>query len=351
MSHPSIDLSNAKRRAPADIVVAQPIELETLTHLEQCASTRMNAGPEPFDVEQLVTECRQARALMAFMTERVDEALLSQCPNLKIIAGALKGFDNIDVDACSRRGIAVTIVPDLLTEPTAELAIALMIDVARHIRSADQHVRAGQFAGWRPTYFGRSIMDSTIGIVGAGKVGQAIMQMLTGFRCTRLYYDTEPLAPNLESQLGATFASLSEVQSKADFLVLALPLTEETLGLVNDSFIANMKPESFLINPARGSLVVESAVADALERGQLAGYGADVFECEDWARRDRPSSIEPRLLNAQNTILTPHIGSAVTSVRRAIVSSAADSIVTLLGGAIPTTTINPDAIKAPGSAS
>ena len=349
MSSQPTQATDSHHGSNADIVVAQPIEPATLARLEQCGRTRMNAGPEPFDAKQLATECRQARALMAFMTERVDEALLSQCPNLQIVAGALKGFDNIDVDACSKRGIAVTIVPDLLTEPTAELAIALMIDVARHARSADQYVRRGQFAGWRPTFFGRSILGSTIGIVGAGKVGQAIMQMLTGFRCTRLYYDTEPLASSTESQLGATFASLAEVQAKADFLVLALPLTDQTMGLVDASFIANMKPDSFLINPARGSLVVESAVADALDSGQLAGYGADVFECEDWARRDRPPSIEPRLLNADNTMLTPHIGSAVTSVRGAIVSSAADSIITVLGGAIPTTVINSNALKVPGA--
>ncbi|MGH1361219.1 MAG: NAD(P)-dependent oxidoreductase [Burkholderiaceae bacterium] len=326
----------------AKIVVAQPIEPETLARLQRCASTRMNQGPEPLTGQALAAECLQAQALMAFMTERIDDAFLAQCPHLKIVAGALKGFDNIDVDACTRRGIAVTIVPDLLTDPTAELAIALMINVARHVRPADQHVRSGQFSGWRPTFFGQTIQGATIGVVGAGCVGQAILKMLSGFRCERLYYDVQTLPAETETALDARFSSLADLQAQADFTVLALPLTPTTFGLVDTQFIANMKAGSYLINPARGSLVLESAVADALDSGHLAGYGADVYECEDWAQANRPSAIEPRLLRADNTVLTPHIGSAVTSVRRAIVASAADSIISLLGGTMPQAAVNRD---------
>ncbi len=331
--------------SPYKIVVAQPVEKDVIDDLSALGPVFMNEGPEPLVKDALHQHCTNAAALMAFMTECVDESFLDACPDLKIVAGALKGFDNINVDACSRRNIAVTIVPDLLTEPTAELAIGLMIGVSRHMIPADHYVRSGQFAGWRPRFYGSSIQGATVGVVGAGRVGQSILKLLEGFRCKRLYFDHEALSPSQELALKATYAPLDELKTQSDFLVLALPLTDETMGLVDQNFIDGMKPGSYLINPARGSLVVESAVANALESGHLAGFAADVFEAEDWARADRPDKVHASLRQSDRTMLTPHIGSAVTDVRRAIVRSAADSINSVLSGTFPATTINADALK------
>ena len=326
------------------IVVAQPVEETVIHKLGDHGTVFMNAGPDPLSAGELKDSCRDALALMAFMTECVDESLLRACPRLKIVAGALKGYDNIDIEACSRRNIVVTVVPDLLTEPTAELAIGLMIGVARHVIPADRYVRSGQFAGWRPRFFGGSLQGATIGVVGAGRVGQSILRLLLGFRCDRLYYDRASLSAELEGDLKANAVSLDDLRKRSDFVVLALPLTDDTLGIVDADFIAAMKPGSYLVNPARGSLVSEQAVVDALECGHLAGFAADVFESEDWARQDRPSDVHLKLRQSDRTMLTPHIGSAVRDVRSAIVRSAANSIMTVLTGAMPETAVNADIV-------
>ncbi len=331
--------------APARIVIAQPVDDDIVTALSHFGDVRINPGPEPLSSEDLAGVCREAEALMAFMTERIDADFLAACPKLKVIAGALKGYDNIDVAACSRRNIAVTIVPDLLTAPTAELALGLMIAVSRNLLPGDKHVRSGTFAGWRPRYFGSSIQGATVGVIGAGRVGRAILKLLTGFGCHRLYHDLKTVESSVQWDLDATPASLEKLSRESDFVVLALPLTDRTSGLVDETFLARMKPGAYLINPARGSLVNEAAVAAALESGRLAGYAADVFETEDWARPDRPSGINSDLLSSAKTVLTPHLGSAVTDVRKEIVRSAANSISEVLQGRLPDTTVNEEAFK------
>ncbi|MEM8837183.1 MAG: NAD(P)-dependent oxidoreductase [Pseudomonadota bacterium] len=327
------------------IVVAQPIEAGVLQELQEAGTVFVNSGPEPMPRNTLLDKCRSAEALMAFMTECIDADFLDACPKLKIVAGALKGFDNIDVDACSKRGIAVSVVPDLLTEPTAELAIGLMIAVSRHMIEADRYVREGHFSGWRPRFFGGSLQGATVGVVGAGRVGQAILRLLSGFRTKSLYFDRHALSPDTERALNTRRADLAELQVEADFVVLALPLTPETIGLVDEAFIEGMKRGAYLINPARGSLVTESAVAAALQSGHLAGFAADVFEAEDWARSERPAVVDPVLRQSPYTVLTPHIGSAVTDVRREITRSAAHSILAVLNGERPDTLINSDDIR------
>ncbi|MEL7171502.1 MAG: NAD(P)-dependent oxidoreductase [Pseudomonadota bacterium] len=309
------------------IVVAQPIEQEIIDDLERLGPVHMNPGPEPLSPEALAAAAAEAEALMAFMTERVDRALLEACHNLKIVAGAFKGFDNIDLAACEERGVAFTYVPDLLTAPTAELALGLMIALARHMRAGDAHVRAGSFTGWRPLLYGGSIIGSTVGVVGAGRVGQALLGLLSGFEGTRLVYDTAPLPADEAAALNATMVDLATLTSRSDFVVLATPLTPETLGMVDARFISAMKPGAYLVNPARGSVVVEAAVAEALASGHLGGYAADVFELEDRSRPDAPSTVHPALLAHERTVFTPHLGSAVIPVRKAIARAAADEII------------------------
>lgn len=317
------------------IVIAQPIDGDIAADLGRLGPVHRHSGPEPMTRADLAEACREAEALMAFMTECIDAEMLDACPRLKIVAGALKGSDNIDVAACSRRGVTVTVVPDLLSEPTAELALGLMIAVARNVLPGDRHVRAGAFRGWRPRHFGGSIQGATVGVVGAGAIGQAVLRLLRGFHCSRLYYDTRALPISDEVALEARRVTLEALAELSDFVVLALPLTAETRGLVDAAFLERMKPDAYLINPARGSLVIESDVARALADDRLAGYAADAFETEDLARRDRPDGVEPGLLASNRTVLTPHLGSAVRTVRRAIAREAADGIIAVLQGASP----------------
>ncbi|MFG1235667.1 phosphonate dehydrogenase [Xanthobacter autotrophicus DSM 597] len=291
-----------------------------------------NLSREPWPRAEIIRRARDADAMMAFMTDHVDAAFLDACPNLRMVACALKGADNFDAEACRARGVALTIVPDLLTAPTAELTVGLMIALGRNLLAGDRLIRAELFAGWRPVLYGMGLDGAEVGIVGMGAVGQAIAHRLRPFRCRISYCERRPLTPAAEDALGLLRRDWPSLLANSDYLVLALPLSGPSQHLVDAEALAAMKSGALLINPARGSLVDEAAVADALEHGHLGGYAADVFETEDWARPDRPSGIEPRLLSHPRTVLTPHIGSAVDRVRRDIALAAARDIVRYLDG-------------------
>ncbi|MEX2632336.1 MAG: NAD(P)-dependent oxidoreductase [Tistlia sp.] len=332
------------RAARPRIVVTNRAFPETLALLAADGEVVASRESEPLPRARLEAELADAEALLVFMTDLVDEALLAKAPRLKVVGAALKGFDNIDVAACRRRGVQVTIVPDLLTVPTAELAIGLMIGLSRHILPGDRLVRGGGFAGWRPTLYGTGLSGSTVGILGLGRVGRAIAERLGPFGCSLLGCD--PGAGTEPPPAGLRPVTFERLLAASDFLVLAAPLTPATVGLFGREALAALKPGAFLVNCARGSLVEEAAVAEALESGRLAGYASDVFAFEDWARPDRPSGIEPRLLAACDTsLLTPHLGSAVTSLRREIELAAARSILAVLRGETP-----PDCVTGSGEA-
>jgi phosphonate dehydrogenase len=322
----------------ARIVVTNRAFPETLDFLSSDGQVVAAEGDEPLNGDELLGHARDAHALLAFMTDAVDDAFLARCPALRVIACALKGADNFDAAACTRRGVWLTIVPDLLTGPTAELAVGLAIGLARHVLAADRTARAGAFPGWRPCLYGTSLDGSTVAILGAGRVGRAIARRLSGFDCTILMSDVRP---DVDLPGGARRAPLAEAVAAAHYVFLALPLDASTLHLIDRSMLERFKPGALLINPARGSLVDEAAVAEALAAGRLGGYAADVFEFEDWRRPDRPAAIEPRLLRAADrTLFTTHLGSAVERVRRAIELDAAANIREALRGERPHGAVN-----------
>ena len=327
------------------IVVPNWIEDETLARLSAHGDVVTSEGRDPLADDELRAACADASALMAFMTECVDRPFLDACPKLKIIAGALKGFDNLDQRACTDARVLLTYVPNLLTEPTAELAIGLSIALARNMRAGDAHLRSGTFAGWRPNFYGGSLQGATVGIIGGGAVGRETMRLLSGFRGRRIYFDENRLDPTTEKALDAQYAPLDDLTRLSDFIILALPLTDQTKHIVNVSFLAAMKQGTYLVNPARGSLVDEAAVVEALNTGRLAGYAADTFEMEDWHRPDRPRQVHPALLACDQTVLTPHIGSAVSEVRRQIAAEAADEINAFLSGKRPRHAVNPEVLE------
>lgn len=326
------------------VVVANRIHPSVEERLAVVGPLLVNREATPWSGERLGQHCGEAEALMAFMTERIDADFLDACPRLKIIAGALKGYNNMDVAACTERGIHVTVVPDLLTEPTAELTIGLIISLIRNLGPGDRLIRSGGFEGWRSSLYGGSLAGATVGILGAGAVGRATLRMLAGFDCRRLYCDPRPLPADVERRLQATAVDQDALVAGSDILVLAVHLTPDNRHLVNREFIAAMRPGSYLVNPARGSLVHEEAVADALDSGHLAGYAADTFELEDWQLDDRPSQVSARLRQSDRTVLTPHIGSAVRQVREAIEAEAAGNIIDVLEGRRPRGLVNPGAV-------
>jgi phosphonate dehydrogenase len=295
-----------------------------------------NPSTDPWGTDEWLQHIHSADAVIAFMPDRIGENELVQCPRLKLISCALKGYDNFDLQACERRGVVVCIVEDLLTVPTAELAVGLLIAVSRNLLRGDALVRSGQFRGWRPILYGRGIQGATVGLMGIGAVGQAIAMRLKGFGCSLIYHDQRRLPGKSERTLGVVWLQPEELFARSDFLILALPLTAQTMHCIDRNALVQMKPGAYLINPARGSLVDEAAVANALASGHLAGYAADVFEFEDWARPDRPLEIDGRLLTmADRTVFTPHLGSAVATVRLHIELQAAQNVRDFYSGKVP----------------
>ncbi|NKC31083.1 NAD(P)-dependent oxidoreductase [Falsiroseomonas selenitidurans] len=310
------------------ILVTQPLYGRVLQRLTDFATVEMNPGPEPWAAAELRARAAEADGLLTFMTDHLDEAFLAACPRLRMIGCALKGADNFDLDACRRRGVAVSVVPDLLTAPTAELAVGLLIGLGRNLRAGDALVRGGGFAGWRPILYGAGLDGATVGLLGFGRVGQAVAARLQGFGCRLVGHDAAAPPPP-----GVAALPLDALLPAADALVLALPLTPSTRHILDAARLAALPPHALVVNVARGSLVDEAAVAEALHAGRLGGYAADVFALEDWALPDRPRAIPPALLAHPRTLFTPHLGSAVAQVREAIEMSAAESLAAFFAGA------------------
>lgn len=327
--------------AKPTVVVTASVEADCLDVLAGHARIVINDGVDPWPRDRLIEHCREATAVIGFMPDTVDDAFLCACPSLRIVAGALKGYDNFDAAACSRHGVWLTVVPDLLSAPTADLAIGLMLGLSRHMIVGDRLIRGGGYQSWRPILYGKGLQGSHIGILGFGNVGREIARRLTGFGATVTYADDTPVPKETEEALGVQAFGFDQVITQSDFLVLALPLTERTVRVMDRDVLDRVKPGCLLINPARGSLVDEAAVADALSDGRLGGYAADVFACEDLAQDDRPAGIEPRLLaDRDRTVFTPHLGSAVTTVRHEIVAEAALNVLDVLQGRAPRGAVN-----------
>lgn len=317
------------------LVITHKVHDEVLEMLAPHCDLITNQTTFSLSRNDTIQLAQDADALMVFMPDRVDSDFLKACPKLKVIGAALKGYDNFDVDACTANDVWLTFVPDLLTVPTAELTIGLMVGLIRHIRAADEHVRSGYFKGWRPQFYGLGVDGATIAIIGMGAIGQAITQRLNGWDAKLVYTDQQALDSEQEAALNLEFMLLDEALAQANIVIMALPLNSQTQHLMNQQVLQKMQPGSFLVNPCRGSVVDEAAILRLLESGHLAGYASDVFEMEDWARNDRPNEIDANLLAHPNTLFTAHIGSAVSNVRLAIEKRAAENILRVLAGEQP----------------
>jgi phosphonate dehydrogenase len=318
----------------AKIVVTNQIFPEVERRLRALGEVIINDRGAPWSRDELIAQLHDADAMLAFMTDTVDAELLRRCPRLKIVAGALKGHDNFDVEACSRAGVWLTVVPDLLTIPTAELAVALTLGLNRNLLAGDERVRSGHFDGWRAEFYGFGLSGAQVGIAGLGRVGLAIAERLTGF-------DARPIAPKELASRRLSQVEWNELIAESDVIILALPLNERTFRMINAQSLSRMRRGSRLVNAGRGSVVDEEAVAQSLEQRHLGGYAADVFEMEDRARDERPRAVSPRLLALrERTLFTPHLGSAVCSARLAIEQAAADAIAAVLSGGVPANAVN-----------
>jgi glyoxylate reductase len=285
----------------------------------------------PLSREALLGQLADAEALLPLLSVRVDQALLERAPRLRIVANYAVGYDNVDIDACTRRGVVVTNTPDVLTGATAELTFALMLSCARRVEEASALLRSGAWRGWEPgQLLGRELDGATLGLIGFGRIGQAVAARARAFGMQVIY--ASPRCTTDE----ARHVRLDELLRTSDVVSLHCALHAETRHLIGARELALMKPTAVLVNTARGPIIDEEALADALHRGHLHGVGLDVYEEEP--------KVHPRLLTAPRALLVPHIGSATHRARAAMAETAARSIADLLADRRPENVLNPDAL-------
>ena len=286
---------------------------------------------------QLAAACRAVDGLMV-SGGRVSEQLLAQAPRLRAVATVGVGYDNIDVAACTRRRILVTNTPGVVTESTADLAFGLLMAVARRLVENDRFVREGHWRRWQwGMQWGADIHGKTLGLLGFGRIGQAVARRAAGFSMRILYHAIDRPAPVDEQKLGAQFVSSEELLRQADFLSLHVPLSPETHHLIGARELARMKPTAFLINTSRGKVVDEPALVEALETKRIAGAALDVFENEP-----RPLA---GFLALPNVVLSPHLGTATSETRMAMAMLAADNLLAALDGQRPPNLVNPEVLS------
>ncbi len=294
---------------------------------------RFNHEDRPLSKEEILRGVRKAEGLISMLSDKIDREIIEAAPNLRIIANYAVGYNNIDLDAAQERKIFVTNTPGVLTETTADLTWALMLAVSRRIPEAEQFARSGKWTGWAPTQFlGTDLFGKTLGMVGMGRIGQAVARRAAGFSMRVVYTSRRRLPIQEEKRLQISFLPLSDLLRESDFVSLHLPLTGESHHLIDRKALGFMKPTSFLINTARGPIVDEKALIEALRRKKIAGAGLDVFENEP--------AISRSLRNRKEVVLLPHIGSASLETRIRMGRIVLDNIVAALAGRNPPNMVN-----------
>ncbi len=294
-------------------------------------AARLEVNPEDrtLSAEELREHARGADALVCTLADRIDRALLETlAPRLRVVATFAVGYENIDLEAARTLGVRVTHTPGVLTEATAEIAVALLMACARRIVEGDRLIRAGEFRGWKPLgALGHSVYGATVGVVGAGRIGRRVAETLRrGFGCDLLVY-SRSRRPDWEEDLGARFVDLDAMLEGADFVTLHCPLVDETRHLIDAAALARMKPTASLVNTSRGAVLDEVALVDALRRGEIAAAGLDVYE--------REPRLAEGLAELPNAVLLPHIGSATHQARNAMGRLCAEAVIAVLAGREP----------------
>ena len=319
---PKIYITRMLPRAGLDLL-AEEYEVEVNPHDRVATREELAAGIKGKD------------ALLSLLTDTVDAEVMDAEPRLKVIANYAVGFNNIDVAAATERGILVTNTPGVLTETTADLAFALLMACARRVVEADGFMRAGKYEGWGPMLFlGRDIHGKTLGIVGFGRIGQAMAQRGRGFNMKILYNDATRAPEELEKAYNAEYRELPDLLRESDFVSLHVPLAESTHHLISDAQLELMKTTAILINTSRGPVIDERALVRALAEGLISGAGLDVFE--------REPEFEPGLAKLANVVIVPHIASASVETRTRMATMAAENACAVMRGEMPPNIVNPE---------
>jgi glyoxylate reductase len=322
------------------VYVTRALPGDALDRLRAQADVEVWPQDLPPSRDELARALTTAEGLLCLLTDNVDAALIGGAPRLRVVSTMSAGYDHIDVDACTRRGIVVGNTPGVLTEATADLTFALLLAAARRVPEGERVVREGRWTAWHPSFLlGRDVHGATLGIVGLGQIGAAVARRARGFEM-RVLYASRTRQPSAEVLLGVGYRNFEALLAESDFVSAHVPLTPETRHLFNDAAFGRMKRTAIFINTARGAIVDEAALHRALESERIAGAAIDVAEVEPLPKSDP-------LLRLPNLLVTPHIGSASIATREKMASLAADNLLAGLGGKRPPHCVNPEALEAP----
>lgn len=318
----------------ANVLVTRRIPDESIRMLDAaCGVVDVNPHDRAMTRGEFLEAVRGRDGLLCLLTEDIDDEVLDIAPGLKGIAMYAVGYNNVDVDACTRRGIPVTNTPDVLTDTTADIAWALIFATARRVAEGDRFVREGRFAGWGPLLMlGSDVTGKTLGIIGAGRIGTATARRALGFSMPVVY--TSSRRNEAIEQLGARFLPQDDLLRESDFVSLHVPLTPGTTHLISERELDLMKPTAYLINTTRGPVVDEKALVRALREGAIAGAGLDVFE--------REPELEPGLADLENVVMLPHVGSGTVATRIRMGNTAAVNLIAMVNGEDPPNCVNPE---------
>jgi len=306
------------------ILVARAVFPEVIAYLQQHFEVTSNQDDVAWTPAELIAQFQGKQGVFTTGSQRIDAALLAACPELKICANMAVGYNNFDLAAMTAAGVKATNTPDVLTETTADFGFALIMVTARRMAESEHFLRAGLWKSWRYDMFaGSDVHGSTLGILGMGRIGQGIAKRgANGFGMNVIYHNRSRLDAATESACGATYVSKTELLQRADHLILVLPYSPEAHHLIGATELAQMKPTATLVNIARGGIVDDAALAQALKNRVIAAAGLDVYEGEP--------AVHPDLLTVPNVVLTPHIASATLPTRMAMAQLAADNLVQYL---------------------
>ena len=323
------------------VLVCRRIFPDVLARLEEHFALETNDADVVWSREEFVHRLQGKTGVYVTGTQPIDAELLVACPELRAVCSLAVGYNNIDVPACTARGVMVTNTPDVLTETTADFGFALLMATARRITESERFLRSGEWEKWSVDLFaGADVHGATLGILGMGRIGQGVARRgAKGFGMPVIYHNRSRLDAATEAELGARYVAKAELLATADHLVIVVPYTAESHHLVGAAELAQMKPGATLVNIARGGVVDDVALAAALREGRLAAAGLDVFEGEPTVHRD--------LLALSNVVLTPHIASASLPTRRAMAHLAASNLIAALaagGNRQPPTPLNPQTL-------
>lgn len=317
------------------VYITRQIPEDILAQIREISEVKI--WPEadiPVPREVLEKEIADINGLFCLLTESIDDSLLERAQKLKIVSNMAVGYNNIDVEAATRRGIMVTNTPGVLTETTADLTFALLMMTARRMEEASQFLRKGEWKTWSPMLLaGQDVYGATLGIVGMGRIGEALSRRAKGFDMKILYHNRHR-KPDVEEKLGVEYRSLEALLKESDFVCIMTPYTPETQNLIGERELNWMKPTAILINTARGGIVNEEALYQALVKGKIWAAGLDVFTTE-------PLPVDHPLLTLPNLVALPHIGSATVKTRRQMALLAARNLIQALTGERPTHWVNP----------